>query len=98
MQVSPQEINQFLHDLRTPLSVIKLMLEVMSASGGPVYDGKNAKNSEAKNIDVLQEETLKLQNLIEAFSKKATMPPKAGERSSYQEPPQGATMPPKGVK
>jgi signal transduction histidine kinase len=50
MQISQQETRQFLHDLRTPLSVIKLMLEVI----------KNAKKFESQSLEILEEESLKL--------------------------------------
>ena len=60
MQISQEETRQFLHDLRTPLSVLKLMLEVI----------KNAKMFETQSLEILEEETLKLQVLIEKFSEK----------------------------
>jgi signal transduction histidine kinase len=38
MQISQQETRQFLHDLRTPLSVIKLMLEVSKNFKTSLFD------------------------------------------------------------
>ena len=63
MPINMEETKQFLHDIKTPVTVLRMLHQILS-------EETETNREETDNLKMMDEELTKMQQLLESFSNK----------------------------